>query len=81
MELILYHFEACPYCEKVRRMIRELKIPSVVYRDVLEEPKCREELVEMNGTRQVPCLLIDGRPMLESDDIVSFLKKTFGSKK
>jgi glutaredoxin 3 len=81
MQLILYHFESCPYCEKVRRAIRELRIEEVEYRDILERPECRRELVEINGTRQVPCLLIDGRPMLESDDIAAFLKKTYGSKK
>ncbi|MFH1016690.1 MAG: glutathione S-transferase N-terminal domain-containing protein [Pseudomonadota bacterium] len=81
MELILYHFESCPYCEKVRRAIRELQIPGVRYRDALEEPEYRDELIKMNGTRQVPCLVVDGTPVLESDEIVAFLKRQFGPKK
>ena len=81
MKLILYHFEACPYCEKVRRAIRELPIEGIEYRDILERAEYRRELIEMNGTRQVPCLLIDGQSMLESDDIVAFLRRTFGPKK
>ncbi len=81
MDLILYHFESCPYCEKVRRAIRELKVPAVEYRNIMDEPARRDELIEMNGTRQVPCLVVDGRPMLESDEIVAFLKRNFAAKK
>ena len=81
MELILYQFESCPYCLTVREAIDQFKVPNVKIRDILEEPKYREELIRLNGTRQVPCLVIDGKPMLESEDIVRFLEKTFGSKK
>jgi glutaredoxin len=28
----------------------------------------------MNGGETVPCLVIDGKPMLESDDIVAWLE-------
>ena len=79
MKLILYHFEACPYCETVRQAIDRLNVPNIEYRDILKEPRYRDELARMNGTRQVPCLIIDGKPMLESADIVSFLEKSFGS--
>ncbi len=79
MKLILYHFESCPYCEIVREAIDRLKVPDVEYRDILGEPKYRDELVAMNGKRQVPCLVIDGKPMLESADIVKFLETHFGN--
>jgi glutaredoxin len=61
----------------VREAIDRLKVPNVEYRDILKNPKYKEELIKLNGTRQVPCLVIDGKPMLESEDIVRFLEKTF----
>ncbi len=47
--------------------------------DILENPKFGDDLEKLNGTRQVPCLVIDGKPMLESMDIIAFLKKKFPS--
>ena len=78
MKLILYQFESCPYCQIVREAIERLKVPDVEVRDILDKPEYRDELIKMNGTRQVPCLVIDGKPMLESADIVQFLERTFG---
>lgn len=78
MKLVLYHYEVCPFCVVVREAIDRLKVPDVEYRDILKDPQYREELVAMNGIGQVPCLLIDGKPMLESEDIVDFLEENFG---
>ena len=77
MKLILYHFEACPYCKIVRQAIQRLHVPQVEYRDILENPLYKEELIKLNEIRQVPCLVIDGQPMLESKDIIHFLEKNF----
>ena len=77
MSLILYHFEACPYCAKVRNAVAELGI-ELEMRDTRQSEACREELLVLTGKTQVPCLVIDGRPMHESDDIVRYLKKNFG---
>ena len=38
------------------------------------DPQHRQELLDMNGTTQSPCLVIDGKPMLESADIIAYLK-------
>jgi len=77
MSLILYQFEACPYCAKVRAAAKELGV-EMEMRDTRENDNYREELVAMTGRTQVPCLVIDGRPMHESDDIVAYLKENFG---
>jgi len=79
MKLILYHFENCSFCIRVSEAIARLKVPDVELRDILEDPEYMDELIAMNGQRQVPCLIIDGKPMLESLDIIDFLEKTFGS--
>lgn len=79
MALILYHFENCPYCGRVEDAIHRLGIEDKIERrDILQEPKYREELVRLTGLKQVPCLIVDGKPMLESIDIIKYLEKTFG---
>ncbi len=77
MSLVLYHFEGCPYCAKVRTAADELGV-EMDMRDIRKNPAYRDELLAMTGKSQVPCLVVDGKPMLESDDIVKFLKENFG---
>jgi glutaredoxin len=75
MKLELYHFESCPYCAKVRNFIDQSGIkPKITYHDTQKDSKAHDQLMKMNGDDQVPCLVIDGKPMLESDDIISWLK-------
>ncbi len=78
MKLVLYHFEGCPFCKIVRDTINRLGVPEVEYRDILDNSQYKEELIKMNGIRQVPCLVIDGKPSLESEEIVKFLEDHFG---
>lgn len=79
MGLILYHFENCPYCGRVEDAIHRLGIESnIERRDILKNPAYRDELMQMTGIKQVPCLIVDGKPMLESLDIIKYLEKTFG---
>lgn len=77
MSLVLYHFEACPYCAKVRNAISELGI-DVEMRDTRKNDDFRDELVSLTGKTQVPCLVIDGKPMHESDEIVKCLRENYG---
>ena len=37
----------------------------------------REELITIGGMSQVPCLVIDGKAMYESDDIIAWLGKNY----
>jgi glutaredoxin 3 len=74
VDLELYKFDACPYCQVAMRAVERLGIP-VRYRDILEDEAAAEKLVEVGGEDQVPCLFIDGRPLYESRDIVAFLQK------
>jgi glutaredoxin len=79
MKLILYHFDGCHYCKNVESAINRLGIrDKIEHRDILKETKYRNELIALNGIKQVPCLVVDGNPMLESRDIIQFLEKTFG---
>jgi len=81
-KLALYHFEGCPYCSRVRRVIDELGI-DVELRDIFEDQTYLKALKEARGRRTVPVLCIidaDGeeRWMPESADIVRYLQATYG---
>ncbi len=77
-DLVLYEYEACPFCVKVRRFMRGAAI-SIPLRNAKVEP-FRSELLAGGGKLQVPCLKIlnaDGsmRWLFESKDIIQFLKE------
>jgi glutaredoxin 3 len=73
-----YYFAACRFCQRVLTTIDELNIRNQIeFLDIQEHPEHGDYLEKLNGTRQVPCLVIDGKPMLESMDIIAFLKKKF----
>lgn len=80
-KLALYHFDSCPYCRMVRSAIDELGI-NIELRDVREESRHRDDLVEARGRATVPVLRItspDGeeRWMPESRDIIAYLQQTY----
>jgi glutaredoxin len=76
MKLELYHFESCPYCGKVRRYIEENGLKSKIeYHDILKDKSAHDRLMKLNDDEQVPCLVVDGKPILESDDIITWLKE------
>jgi glutathione S-transferase len=81
-QLILYQYDECPYCQKVQRAITDLALQDrIELRNTRRNPAFRDELRGLTGRTQVPCLVIDGRPMLESDDIVDYLYHTYGQGK
>lgn len=80
-DLILYELEGCPYCAKVVTKLEELGL-EYESRMVPRSHGERTEVKEVSGQTGVPVLIdeangIDGMP--ESDDIVEYLEKTYGS--
>lgn len=51
-----------------------IKIPM---KDILKDPANRQELVKIGGKGQVPCLVIDGKPLYESLDIIEWFKVNY----
>ena len=45
--------------------------------DIEADPKNKEELIKLGGINQVPMLLIDGKPLYESDDIIQWFKDNY----
>jgi glutaredoxin len=75
--LILYQFEACPFCVKVRRALKRLGM-NVELRDAKQGTPGSDELLKGGGKIQTPCLKIreaDGsiRWLYESTDIIQYL--------
>lgn len=80
MTLELYYYDTCPYCRYVLQTIDQLQISDkIVFKNIYADRAHRQALMAMNGHRQVPCLVIDGQPMLESATIRDFLSKKFGA--
>ena len=71
-DLVLYQFPSCPFCRRVLHYIQQrgLDIPT---RDTMMEPGAREDLIAIGGSSQVPCLVIDGKALYESMDIIAWL--------
>jgi len=75
MTLELYYFESCPFCQKVLSFLKAQGISGMTKKDIKTTPLFEKELLALGGKKQVPCLMIDGKPLYESDDIISWLKK------
>ena len=77
----LYQFEACPFCVKVRRKMKQLEL-KIELRDVKKNREFEKELLSGGGEYQVPCLYFvdsNGKPvwMYESSQINAFLETRF----
>lgn len=80
MKLELYYSASCPFSRKVLNYVSQSGIEGkVVPHDVDRDPKTAERHMELNGTDQVPCLVINGKPMLESDEIIEWLDENVAS--
>lgn len=73
IDLVLYKFDACPFCRRVQNRARELGY-RLATRDTRRDPEARDDLVSIGGRGQVPCLVINGKPLYESLDIIQFLE-------
>ena len=73
-ELLLYKFDSCPFCRRVMSTISDLGL-DVPTADTRRDPNARRALLDATGRTQVPALLIDGYPLLESADISRWLQQ------
>ncbi len=75
-ELKLYSSNRCPFCRKVTSFmaVNNISVPIV---DPYESAETMFAFKDLTGKTQVPCLIIDGVPMHESDDIIIWMKENF----
>jgi glutaredoxin len=81
--LVLYQFQTCPFCIKVRKELKRLSL-NLEQRDAQKNPAARAELEQGGGAVKVPCLRItdnDGNHtwMYESGDIIAYLRERFAA--
>ena len=76
-ELTLYHYPTCPFCKVVFDCLERLNL-EIPMRDLNIDAGAREALIEIGGKGQVPCLIIDGKALYESADIVRWLEENAG---
>ena len=74
--LTLYHFDGCPYCQKVKNFLAQENI-SIPMKDIHQTKAFKDELIKIGGKGQVPCLVIDGAVLYESLDIIQWFKKNY----
>ena len=72
----LYQFNLCPFCIKVRRVMRKLNLP-IELRNANTDENLKAELLAKGGSPKVPCLRIGDKWMYESDAIVKYLEDKF----
>jgi hypothetical protein len=76
--LELYFHNKCAFSRNVLAAIKNMRLEKKVeLHDVLSDPKEMDALVSLAGKKQVPCLVVDGKPMHESQDINRFLYQAF----
>lgn len=68
-DVVLYQYEACPFCNKVKAFLDYYNIP---YKVVEVNPINKKE-IKWSDYKKVPILKIDGEQMVDSSDIVDKL--------
>lgn len=73
--LRLFTSTYCPYCERVKLVMKNKGITGVEIINIDTDPDMRDYLIEKGGKKQVPCLFIGDNPMYESQDIIKYLEE------
>jgi len=79
--ITLYRLQACPFCERVVRVLDELELD---YQSRFVEPmhSDRNVVKRVSGKRSVPAIVDEttGVTMSESANIVDYLEATYGDR-
>lgn len=80
--IVLYDFEACPYCRKVREALSMLDLQAIIRPCPKAGPTYRAEVKRRGGKTQFPYMIDPntGDEMYESRDIVTHLYRHYGDR-
>ncbi|KAK8945977.1 hypothetical protein KSP40_PGU018503 [Platanthera guangdongensis] len=70
-DVVLYQYEACPFCNKVKAFLDYHDIP---YKVVEVNPFGKKE-IKWSDYKKVPILVVDGEQLVESSDIIDKLNQ------
>lgn len=81
--LVLYQYQTCPFCIKVRQEMRRLSL-NIQRIDAQHEGPNRAALLQHGGQTKVPCLKITDQAgssqwLYDSDKIVAYLRGRFSA--
>jgi len=69
--LMLFYNPECPYCKKVLGFLEKIN-KDIPKRNTASDLNAKNELMQVGGKTQVPCLLINGKALYESQDIINW---------
>ncbi|XP_019156760.1 PREDICTED: prostaglandin E synthase 2-like [Ipomoea nil] len=70
-DVVLYQYEACPFCNKVKAFLDYCDIP---YKIVEVNPISKNE-IKWSDYKKVPILMVDGEQLVDSSDIIDKLSQ------
>ena len=73
-DLLLYYTTYCPYSQRVLKYLKKIH-KLLPMKNLANNPQAKEELRKTGGKMQVPCLVIDGNALYESNAIIDWLSK------
>jgi glutaredoxin len=78
MALELYFYNGCGFSQSVLNCMTNLHCEDqVIKKNIRENPEYERELLALCGAKTVPVLVIDGKPLLGSEEISRFLVGKF----
>ena len=78
MALELYFHDECGFSQSVFNCMTNLHCEDkIVKKNMRENPEYESELIALTGTKTVPVLVIDGKPLKGSEEINQFLVEKF----
>lgn len=70
----LFVKSGCGFSRKVMLARENLHLQDrIQLKNVTDDPTAKEDLVRISGKDQAPCLVVDGKPMQDADEIVRYL--------
>ncbi|GMH01072.1 hypothetical protein Nepgr_002911 [Nepenthes gracilis] len=69
-DVVLYQYEACPFCNKVKAFLDYYDIP---YKVMEVNPISKKE-IKWSDYKKVPILMVDGEQLVDSSDIIDKLR-------
>jgi len=73
-DTVLYVKSSCGFSLKTLQARQNLHLEQLLpVRNVTEDPAAMETVQRLTGAPQAPCLVVGGKPMLESADIIRYL--------
>lgn len=73
-ELVLYYTTYCPYSQRVLKYLKKIH-KQLPMKNLANDPQAKDELRRVGGKMQVPCLVVDGTALYESNAIIDWLSK------